>query len=68
MNEPMPGWQPIGTAPKDKDVLVFCGGSGEQMVAFHKEADLWQFAATPERDVVCRPTHWMPLPPPPEDT
>ena len=61
-SQPVLEWQPIGTAPKDKDVLVFCESSGEQMVAFHKEADLWQFAATPERDVVCKPDYWMPLP------
>lgn len=64
----MSEWQPIETAPKKGDVLVFCKSSGEQMVAFHLEGRKWQFAETPERAVVCAPDYWRPLPGAPNES
>jgi hypothetical protein len=64
-----PGWQPIETAPKDKDLdlLVFCSDTREQFVAYQRLMDgRWTYARGRFGEVICRPTHWMPLPAPPE--
>lgn len=68
-------WQPIETAPKDgTDVLLWCAGAMEPSYAliaswvdFKGEApDGWCDASTGRYNDGCPPTHWMPLPSPPE--
>lgn len=56
-------WQPIETAPEG-DVLVWCGDTKQQFVAFRKSGGLYQYAYYgPGRvEIVCRPTLWQPLP------
>jgi len=70
-------WQPIETAPQDGSWVLLCGGrwacdndwlppvavaqwEGQGFCAY------WS-AAVPDQDAAYdSPTHWMPLPPPPE--
>lgn len=69
------GWRPIETAPKGGDVLVYCRDTDEQFVAFWSKNFVtddvaWTYARFRDSDnqvfsVLCRPTHWQPLPKPP---
>lgn len=56
-------WQPIETAPKDKMLLGYEDGA---MRLIFWERGWVQVGATIERGWF-EPTHWMPLPPAPED-
>lgn len=64
-------WQPIETAPMDRDVLLFAAETGEQFAAFYGTAmedgdEQWVFARGKDIAFIVRnPTHWQPLPPPP---
>lgn len=70
------GWQPIETAPKDIDVLLLCKKRG--CVRGRWNADMYAKKPRPywtnDREYVWgivetrkdQPTHWMPLPTPPE--
>ena len=61
-------WQPIDTAPEDTYVLVwcpdyYCHECGVAML--HSEDGCWR-----DREgylPLATPTHWMPLPEPPEE-
>jgi len=59
-------WRPIETAPKDgTEVLVYC--SGFYVSSFTSGS--WYDPGAPEFDILgtgLEPTHWMPLPAPPE--
>lgn len=61
-------WQPIETAPLDKAVLVaydVCVGEA----AYHGEDEGWYWANNDPTDSWgsrIYPTHWQPLPAPPE--
>lgn len=61
-------WQPIETAPKDGEVLLFVEETGEQFVAFlgtdPEDGDKqWVFARGKGISFIVRdPTYWMPLP------
>jgi hypothetical protein len=69
------GWQPIETAPKDQDVLLYCKARGvvrgrwEDCYFARKPRPYW----TNDREALFgvsgtrndQPTHWMPLPPAP---
>lgn len=63
----VPGWQPIETAPRDgTDVLFFDPNTeegGSVMLGRYEDGEWFDHS----RDSFNRtPTHWMPLPPPPE--
>lgn len=54
-------WHPISTAPRDdSEVLVYKAGV-YAIGAYYGEPDQWVC----ERGIMT-PTHWQPLPPPPE--
>ena len=59
-------WRAIETAPTDTWALVFCpnkhrGSVSHQTVAFSIDDDWW------DSDSRVYPTHWLPLPEPPEE-
>ncbi len=64
-------WQDIATAPKEKDVLVFCpaGHCTKVFVAYIDDDGAW--LSVPDLKLVANnsgdPSHWMPLPPPPKE-
>ena len=72
----MSEWQPIETAPKDgTTVLLYCQGSFLPGPAPFMQAGAWGFwhSGNPNHQRDCwiadepvDPTHWMPLPEPPE--
>ncbi len=53
--------------PNEEDVLVYCSDTKEQMVGFHKGKGLFQFFYMNGVEGVCKPSHWMPLPEPPQE-
>ncbi|EHY2058208.1 DUF551 domain-containing protein [Escherichia coli] len=53
--------------PNEEDVLVYCSDTKEQMVEFHKGKGLFQFFYMNGVEGVCEPSHWMPLPEPPQE-
>ena len=58
-------WQPIETAPKDEYVLAF--EDGEFYKARYDSAEeYWQSCCGQPVVYDPQPTHWMPLPQPPE--
>jgi len=69
-------WQPIETAPKNTHVIIGCSGSASQEARWlHARVvgDGNEGWYSSDSDVtgynswrVNPPTHWMPLPPPPE--
>lgn len=57
-------WQPIETAPKDEDILL-AHPDGSMMIGRRNRAGTaWDDGDF--RDHENWPTHWMPLPAPPE--
>jgi hypothetical protein len=65
------GWQPIVSAPKDQEILVYTGPWGPIVAVFSEEFGEWlsrmQVPVSIKADDEL-PTHWQPLPAPPEDT
>ena|SRR5579872_1661857 len=57
-------WQPIETAPIDEEVLVFDGD--EILIAYKNDDGYWIHSYTPSTERLL-PSHWMPLPEPPEE-
>ena len=61
-------WQPIETAPKDGSTFLVCVGNWMTVAHWHRQQ---QCLATNGRPIYARypadelPTHWMPLPEPP---
>lgn len=74
----MSEWQPIETAPKDRThILLFVGNDKPQIVVAYYESfvtedgtvEWWAYADWLLQDAageIFGPTHWMPLPPPPQ--
>jgi hypothetical protein len=71
----MSEWQPIDTAPKDGSNVLVCiaGLTGSQGEAFWYQGDeyasgwiTWDGANHTRTFYTTPPTHWMPLPEPPE--
>lgn len=57
-------WQPIETAPKDRALVVLVlTDKGVRIVKRSQFTGDW---LTVPGDWTCRPTHWQPLPAPPE--
>ncbi len=56
-------WQPIESAPRDVDVLLFA--DGEWAIAMQVECGDWLDNYSVR---ILGATHWMPLPAPPEPT
>jgi hypothetical protein len=60
----MSEWQPIETAPKDGTaVIVYCPAKGVHVGNRRSDRVGWYSV---RGAYLCKPTHWMPLPPPPE--
>lgn len=64
----MSEWMDISTAPKDGTPMLFCNWCGSQDTLpitsgfWSRVAEEWYSEISAQR---IRPTHWMPLPPPP---
>lgn len=62
------GWQPIKTAPKNRSGILAWDGNNLQVTFWmnaEKIPDEYQWFA---ENYEFHPTHWMPLPQPPEET
>jgi hypothetical protein len=61
-------WQQIETAPAGgKNVLTFSPDTGYK-VAWSMEGETWVAGDEDEKSfIIAQPTHWMPLPSPPQD-
>jgi len=66
----LPTWQDISTAPKDTSVLTWHPEAGIRTLFLDNEGEWWCSMDTdPKYAVIWKelhPTHWMPLPTPPE--
>ena len=63
-----PQWQPIATAPKDGTRFMAYEETGEGCISecwWHLEVNDWEGWQN-DYDSEPEPTHWMPLPTPPE--
>lgn len=58
-------WQPIDTAPKDQMVLVYGRACNFRLAYYDPHEARWM--TIPGMWGVGRPTHWMPLPAPPDE-
>ena len=61
-------WQPIETAPKDATNVLLCDDDIIFIGFWSKGETVWTDGSTDMFDQSCafHPTHWMPLPTPPE--
>ncbi|MEG7606526.1 DUF551 domain-containing protein [Citrobacter braakii] len=67
------GWIPVSERmpEDDTDVVVYCSDTEEQFVAYHNCNGYFHYATYEKKgegyvDIVCNPTHWMPLPAAPQ--
>jgi hypothetical protein len=61
-------WRPIDTAPRDGTFLLLFAASGDAVSAICPfQVARWTHDSWESEDsrLIERPTHWMPLPPPP---
>ena len=63
-----PQWQPIETAPRDGVILCYDHEWSEDGVALAENYDgeWWQICERDDNTRHFTPTHWMPIPQPPE--
>lgn len=61
----MSEWQPIETAPKDGTKIIACRYDGRVAVISRTKSNIWR-ELTGNVWGTTAPTHWMHLPPPPE--
>ena len=70
LRQPQPGtWQPIETAPKDWTHVLICVDGAVCEAYYRDDEELWcrANASTEDEDsILAGPTHWMPLPSPPQ--
>jgi hypothetical protein len=61
-------WQPIETAPKDVEILVWSQYQDTAYLAICDDQQWWTPDWWPEKwtEWLYSPTHWMPLPEPPK--
>lgn len=60
-----PQWQPIETAPRNAtEILIFTQWEEVAVARYHSNTG--SFVTDYEQDSDLNPTHWMPLPAPPE--
>ena len=60
------GWQPIETAPKYEAIWCWLPDWKMQCVAWFDEDEWWSPVRRDARMAIPDPTHWRPLPEPPE--
>lgn len=63
------GWRPIDGAPKDQEILIFTRPWGPIIASFSEEFGEWlsrMQVPVSIKDESEMPTHWQPLPGPPE--
>ena len=61
-------WQPIETAPKDKEILLYSDSDGYGISGWNEEHQRWYVYNHYEEQLYLFPaTHWMPLPDPPKE-
>jgi len=64
---PVSRWRPIATAPVDGTLVIIFESADLVSIGKHsKIAGRWIRLSSFFGQASCRPTHWMPLPPPPE--
>lgn len=60
-------WRPIETAPKDATWVLTWDGNSQSVACYEKSAGGWYFAWHEyDGPVTIQPTHWQPLPEPPQ--
>lgn len=60
--------QRLPVVAKGVDRLLYCADTGEQFVGEHLGGGFFAYAVDRHGErIVCRPTHWQPLPEPPSD-
>jgi len=72
IDESLPKWEPIDSAPKDStSIVLFIPDYGDEIVmGWSDDGKTWEIEEGLEfkvEDDWHYPTHWMPLPQPPED-
>lgn len=61
-------WQPIDTAPKDGTLVLIWMPLFKRVFACEFANGLWQTGVWTNDMSMHPPTHWMPLPDPPQET
>lgn len=59
-------WQPIETAPKDGSHILAWRDSGVHLMRWREQVQRWDEWHVGIKHLTIQPTHWMPLPAPPD--